>query len=137
MIVRAAPKEHYTWLTDRAGLVPSSEFRAIEATHQDGRIVGMVGYDSWTPNGVFMSVALEDPVYARALLPHAFQYPFVEANRKVAIAIVRSDNKRSQRLVTHLGFKWKYVVKDGWAEDIHLFLYEMRRDHCRWIRGDA
>jgi RimJ/RimL family protein N-acetyltransferase len=136
MIVRAAPKEHYGWLTDRAGLVASSEFRAIEAV-KDDRIVGMVGYDSWTPNGVFMSVALEDPIYCRTLLPHAFQYPFVEAKRKVAVALVRSDNRRSQKLIEHLGFKFKYVVVDGWAEDVHLFLYEMRRQDCRWIRGEA
>lgn len=136
MIVRAAPKDHYHWLTERAGLVASSEFRAIEAVEGE-RIVGMVGYDSWTPNGVFMSTALDSAIAARALLPHAFRYPFEEAGRKVAIALVRSDNQRSQRLVLHLGFKWKYVVKDGWAEDIHLFLYEMRRDDCRWIRGDA
>jgi RimJ/RimL family protein N-acetyltransferase len=137
LIVRAAPKEHYTWLTDRAGLVASSEFRAIEAVDGDGRIAGMVGYDSWTPNGVFMSVALDNPIYARTLLPHAFQYPFVEAGREVAVVLVRSDNERSRRLVQHLGFKWAYIIKDGWAKDIHLFLYEMRREDCRYIRGEA
>jgi hypothetical protein len=136
VIVRAAPREHYGWLTDRAGLVASSEFRAIEAV-KDDRIVGMVGYDSWTPAGVFMSVALEDPIYCRSLLPHAFQYPFVEAKRQLAVVLIRSDNSRSQRLAIHLGFKWKYIIEHGWDNDVHLFLYEMRRADCRWIRGDA
>ncbi len=137
MIVRPAPKEHYAWLTERAGLVPSCEFRAIEAADESGRIVGMVGYDSWTPNGVFMSVALEDPQAVFALRRHAFRYPFVQESRNVAVAIVRSDNLRSQRLIEHLGFRMTYAVNDGWANGIDLLVYEMRRKDCRWIRGDA
>lgn len=131
MIVRAAPKEHYSWLTTRAGLVASPEFRAIEAVDGE-RIVGMVGYDSWTPNGVFMSTALDEPIAMRALLPHAFRYPFEEAGREVAIAVVRSDNERSLRLVRRLGFRRVYAVRDGWAKGVDLVLHELRREHCRW-----
>jgi RimJ/RimL family protein N-acetyltransferase len=128
--VRPAPPEHYRWIAERAGLALGSGFRAIEAVER-GVIVGMVGYDGWTPNSCCMHVALDKPMAARRLLPGAFATPF-RLGRNVVLASVLSSNFRSRRLVRALGFKRLARIRDGWAKGTHMLLYEMRREDCRW-----
>ena len=135
MIVRAAPREHHRWLIDRAGTVPSSGFRAIEAVDSSGRILGMVGYDGWTPNSVVASIALESPAALRRLLGPAFRYPFVEAGRGVLLSVVREDNHKSRRLVEHLGFTAVHTIENGWDHGVGLVVYEMRLEECRWLEA--
>jgi hypothetical protein len=137
VIVRAAPREHFEWLTSRAGTcIPSPDFRAIEAIDGD-RILGMVGYDAWTPNGVSMSVAIDEPVAVRRLLGPAFSYPFLEAGRGVITAVVRGDNAASRKFCEHVGFRKTHAIRDGWAAGTDLLLYEMRRDECRHLRRQS
>lgn len=133
LTVRPAPPEHYPWIAKRASLVVGSEFRAIEAMDGD-RIVGMVGYDGWTPNACSMHVALDSAIAARRLLRMAFGIPFLEVGRGVVTCTILSVNERSLRLVQHLGFRKIARVRDGWAEGVDMVMFEMRRSECRWIQ---
>jgi hypothetical protein len=133
VIVQAAPWMHYAWLIERAGVSATGAFKAIEAVGDDGRIHGMMGYDSWTANSVIMSIALENPACFRTLLRSGFEYPFVQADRGVALCTIRATNTRSMKLTEHTGFKLAYRIRDGITVGEDLLLYEMRRENCRWI----
>ena len=134
IFVRAAPRYHYDWIIDQTGLHISSAFRAIEAIEEKtGRIVGMVGYDDWTPNSVSMHMAIAYPMAVRTLVGPAFSYPFLEAQRKVILGVTPGDNERALKLNRHLGLREIYRIRDGWLDGVDMVIQEMRRDECRWI----
>lgn len=128
-----APVESWSWLCERVGIFPTPQFKGIVAVKESGKIIGMVGYDQWTDNSVFMHVALDEPIAVRPLLKHAFTYPFQQCGRRVALATVVSDNEKSKRFVNHLGFSEIARVKDGHSDGKDLVLYAMRREGCKWV----
>jgi len=133
VIVQAAPPEHFGWLISRTDGGLTSDFRAVEAVDSTGRIHGMIGYSGWTETGVVMHIALDNPASFRHLVYPAFIFPFVQANRIVALAIVNSINERSLKLCKRVGFREVYRVKDGIRIGEDQVLFEMRRDECRWL----
>lgn len=133
MIVDAAPWMHFPWIIERAGVVATAGFKAIEAIGNDGRIHGMIGYDAWTENSVVMSIALDNPAAFRALVRPAFEYPFIQCNKGVALCTVRGTNEKSIKLTEHVGFRLAYRVRDGIRAGEDMLIYEMRREDCRWI----
>lgn len=133
MTIGPAPWMHFPWIIERAGVVASAGFRAIEALGNDGRIHGMMGYDSWTDNSVVMSIALDNPACFRSLVTAGFEYPFIQADKGVALCTIRATNSRSVRLTERVGFKLACRVRDGIAVGEDMLLYEMRREDCLWI----
>lgn len=134
--VRAAPPEHYGWIEQKANLIISAGFRALEAV--DGhRILAMVGYDGWTPNACSMHVAIEEPIAARRLLRPAFGLVFDAPPRGlgkgVALGSVLSTNEKAMRLDLRLGFRQVARLKDAWATGVDLIILEMRREDCRYL----
>jgi RimJ/RimL family protein N-acetyltransferase len=133
VIIRAAHPEEFGWLVERAECAITPGFRAI-AAEDAGRIVGMVGFDGWTPNSVTMHVALDSPACLRGLLPEIFGYAFVQAGKGIALGIIPADNARSVNLAKRVGFSEVHRVRDGWAVGVDLVVLEMRRERCRWIQ---
>lgn len=134
MMVRASPQSHYLWLCQRAGVCPTSGFRAIEAVDERGKILAMVGYDHWSRGSVEMHVAIDDPHAALPIRRPAFAYPFEEIGVDVVWGRVRSDNEKSLRLDRALGFR-EVFRGVGWAAPgVDAVIFEMRRDECRWLR---
>lgn len=131
--VRAAPPEHYGWIASRAQLIVGSAFRAIEAVDANGNIIGMVGYDGWTPNSCAMHVAIEKPIAVRRLVRPAFGIPFLELKKHVVLGTVLTTNEAALKLDLHLGFTKLTTIRDGWKEGVGIHLLEMRRENCRWI----
>jgi hypothetical protein len=136
MQARAATP-HLQWLVDRVGCALTPGARAIAAFDTTGNIRGMVAYDVWCENSVQAHVAVDTPAAWRALLPAIFFYPFVEADKGVLLCVVRGQNTKSLRVCAHLGFQVKAQVKDGFALGDDLVLLEMRREHCRWLKGNG
>lgn len=132
--VRAAPREHLPWLAQRARLNVSPVLRAIEVVDGD-RILGMVGYDGWTPSACSAHIALEHPAALRHLLRPGFRVPFLELNRTVLIATVLSTNERSLALVKRLGFREVFRGRDWFEVGTDLVWHEMRREECRWVEA--
>jgi hypothetical protein len=133
MIVRGAKGEAWAWLHNRADIVPSPEFKAIEAVDDHGRIHGMVGFDGWTENSVVLTIALDNASCLRSLLFPIFDYAFNQAGRGIALAMVRGGNKRSLRLCKHVGMEEVHRVRDGISIGEDIVIFEMRREHCRWL----
>ena len=129
-----APPEHYPWIAERAGIVCGPQFKAIEALNENGQIVGMVGFDGWTPNSVCMHVAIDDPLAVRCLLKPAFGIVFTARN--IAIGQVISTNQAALDFDKHLGFKEVARIRDGWKPGVDVVLLEMRRADCRWISAE-
>lgn len=135
IVVREASLEHYPWIMERAGLVATPGFKAIEAIEErDGRILGMVAYDGWTPNACSMHVAIEEPIASRRLLRPAFRIPFVELKKQVVIGMVLSTNEKALKLDLHLGFRQQCRIQDAWAPGVDLIILCMRREECRWLK---
>lgn len=131
--VRPAPPEHYGWIAERAGLVAGPQFRALEAVAGE-RILGMVGYDGWTPNSCTMHVAIEEPIAVRRLLARAFDVPLqLDQPRRVALAAVLSNNEKSLRFTEHLGFERVAELRDAWEPGVHLVLFRMALPRKRGV----
>lgn len=135
--VQAAPPEHHPWIAERAHLALHPGFMALEAIDEGGRIIGMVGFDSWWPGAVALHVALAHPAALRHLIRPAagvvFDAPPRGFGRRAVTATVLSSNARSLHLAQSFGFRLVYVGRDyaGPGVDVHFF--EMRREECRWI----
>ena len=139
--VQASPPEHHDWIASRAGLSLHAGFMALEAMDDAGRIVGMVGFDGWTPSSVALHVALDTPSALRHLIYPVFGLVFDPepegcGKRRINLTVL-STNTRSLALVKHLGFKETHRVKDGWDLGVDIVVFEMRREHCRWIRHET
>lgn len=131
--VREAPREHYGWIAQRASLIVGDSFRAIEAVESD-RILGMVGYDGWTPNSCAMHVAIDDKRAAHKLLRPAFGIPFTELKKGVVLGSVLSTNAKALVLDRKLGFRQVARLRDVWQPGVDLIIFEMRREECRWLK---
>jgi hypothetical protein len=94
----------------------------------------MFGYDHWTNNSVQMHVVLDSPIALRSLLVPGLRYPFVDANKAVAIGLIPSSHGKSIRLAQHVGFMCAHRIRDGWADGDDLVLLEMRRENCRFLK---
>lgn len=130
-------EEEYGWLVERAGCDITPGFKAIKAVDETGRIHGMVGFGAWTANSCLMHIALETPIALRELLKWSFRYLFEQCGRGVAFATVRAKNEKSMRLCQKAGFREAYRLKDAIEVGEDMVLFEMRREHCRWIPQEA
>jgi hypothetical protein len=135
--VLAAAPEDFAWIVSRTQCAPTAGFRALKAVDASGRIRGMVAYDGWTENAAQAHMAVDTPVAWRALLPAAFEYPFLECGKGVLLAVIPAHNVRSWTLATRFGFALVHRVVDGWARGDDLLFLEMRRESCRYLQPDA
>ncbi len=108
--------------------------RAIKAVDAGGTIRGMVGYDLWTENAVTAHMAVDTPIAWRSLIPACFEYPFIECDKGLILAVIPADNAKSWGLAGHLGFKLVHTVRDGWARGVDLLMLELRRTDCRFLK---
>jgi len=132
-IVRASQQFH--WLEKRVGISFSSKAKAIAALKEGtDQIMGMVGYDHFTQNSAQAHYALDTPIAWRALAQPSFDYPFMELKLGLLIGMVLSTNTRSLELTEHIGFTPTYRIDDAVAPGVHFVIFEMRREHCRWLK---
>jgi hypothetical protein len=99
-----------------------------------GRILGMVGFDHWTPNGCQLHVAADTPAAWPCLVRSMFQYVFGERKKGVVVGWVLSSNERCLSLAMGLGFVEVARIRDGWATGVDLVGIEMRKETCRWLK---
>jgi hypothetical protein len=111
----------------------SPHARGIVAVDGNG-VRGGVLYDLWTDSAVQCHMWADTPVAWRALIPAVFEYPFLEAGRRVLIGAIRSTNAKSLATAKHLGFQECGRVPDGFSEGVDLVLVHMRREQCRYLK---
>ena len=134
MIVRQATADHHSWLIEQVGCAPTPHFKAIEAVHEDGRIAGMIAFDTWWGNAAQMHFAIAEPMAFRRLAPEAFGYIFGAAGRDVVIGWVPVSRADILSLALRLGFTELCRVRDGWARGDDVIMLELRRENCRWVK---
>ena len=78
-------------------------------------------------------MAVDAPIAWRTLAPAAFRYAFEECDRSLILAVVASDNVRSNTLVRRFGFKEQHRIHNGWSKGVDLVMYQMHRDQCRFL----
>lgn len=122
-------EQHTGYLADR------TQFRGIKAV-KDGKILGIIGCDYWTPAAVQMHVWIGSPAALRGgiFLREAFGYVFKTNGKKVAFGIIPSDNEKALKFIRNVGFKEITRLQDGWDSGIDMVINEIRPDTCRWIR---
>ncbi len=135
MKTQEVPPPVFEWLQQRTGCLLTPDFRAIAAVDSKGRIAGMVGYSCWTENSVQCHMAAATPLAWRALLPAAFEYPFIRGGRGVLLGLISADNTRSVRMTRRLGFRETHRIRDGHARGVDVIVFELRREECRWLQA--
>lgn len=139
MILREAPREHLSWLSDRAKVDVTPWLRAMEAVDGD-RVLAMIGFTDWSKGSCSMHVALDDSFAGKKgglkLLPYAFDFVFNDCGLTVAIGTVRSDNPKALALDLNVGFREVFRGRDWCEPGVDLIYLEMRKDECRWLKGE-
>lgn len=134
MIWMAAEERHIDLIRDRIDLLEVEDAKGI-ACELNGEILCVCMMDTWLENSVQMHIVIENPICLKnyALLVEAFNYVFNTSDRGVALAVVASDNKKSLRFVTRIGFNEIATIKDGHKVGVDTILFEMRKENCMWI----
>lgn len=101
---------------------------------KDGKPVGAVIADTFTPNTATVHIAVIDPMCLRhRLLEEAAEWLFITCGRKRLIGVVKSDNKKAIRLNKHIGYETLYTIPDGFADGVDLVIMSLKREHCKYL----
>jgi hypothetical protein len=124
------------WLQSRIGaLTPVA--KGIAAIRPNGTTAGVVGFDMWTPASAHVHVAMDTATACRSLLRPAFAYPFGELELGVLLCTIPSHRCRAIRMAHRLGFRESHRIRHGYAHGSDLVSFEMRKENCPWILGQA
>jgi hypothetical protein len=134
--LRPTTKEDIAWIEDRVGVLVRSA-TSIAAVRPDGRIAGVVAYDSWTPGSVRVHIALDSPMAWRALNKAVWNYAFEQEGVSTVTAIIPSHRCEAVRMAVFLGFRSTHRVRDGFSPGSDLVHFEMRRSECRFLQPQA
>lgn len=133
MIVSSNQDVLASWLCSKIHLCPSTNLRCIGRLNSKGRIIGVVGYDSFTGTSAVIHVAGEGNWLSKDLLWAAFDYPFNRCGLKVLFAHISSANKSSLRFNLHLGFKREHVLRDAYP-DGDAIITSLRAEDCKYLK---
>lgn len=133
MIAATNPKDHELY-EQHTGYTVGPDFRGIKYVEND-EVLAVIGYDHWTPAAVQMHIWCGDmrAFKDKTLLRAAFEYPFEQAKKVVALAVTPADNVASLKFSDWMGFKEIGRVKDGWAVGVDMIVKEIRKDACPWL----
>jgi hypothetical protein len=117
----------YEEFTSNCGYHPGPQFGGIVAWSWDGQrnvIMGMVGFDSWTPTSVMAHWWIRHPRCILPLWSEATSYLAMHGRRKV-IGSTPGDNVRALRMIFNkLGFIEVARIKDAWADGVDIVISE-------------
>jgi hypothetical protein len=117
------------------GYCVGEHFRGIKAVSPNGVLLGMVGFDHWTPASVQIHVWIDSPLALKgyALIKESLRYAFVQAGKKLIVGVTPSNLPKALKFNAHIGFKQIAVIRDGWDVGVDMIITEMRPDSCRWL----
>jgi RimJ/RimL family protein N-acetyltransferase len=133
LIVRFAPAEHSWWLIERTTIAWSSGLRCIEALDpRSGDILGMLGFDTWTPRGAEIHFAVDVEGVMRPLLRAGLDYVFNQAGKKVLFGVTPANKTKVMELARGAGFKEVARYKNGWDEGVDLIIHEVSKEDFKF-----
>ena len=125
ILFRASVAQDLPWFSQVTGYCPSSQFGGIVAQDERGELMGMVGFDSWSPNAVMAHFAIPRPRCIVPLWNETIGY-LSKWDRKAIFGVTPSDNDRALRFIARLGFSEVTRLKDGWSDGVDLVISEFR-----------
>lgn len=136
-LIRRAEYEDLERLCKELPYNPTAGLRGIRYGY-DKIAEAVVAYDNWTHNSVFMHVWSRStkPWFDHRFLCECFRYPFEICGKGLVIGCTQGDNAATIKFARHVGFKETHRIKDGWKLGTDLVIQEMRREDCRFLRGD-
>lgn len=114
------------------GLVSTPYMRCIGRLDNDGKLIGIVGYDNWTGKSCQMHMAGKEGWLTREFIRVAFSYPFDQLDCNVVIGTVSDDNQIALNLDLRLGFKLIASIPGAHPSGA-LHILAMQRDQCKWL----
>lgn len=114
----------------------------INGSHQPGGVciglsndglslVAGVLYEQWNGRSIVAHIAIDGRITA-AFLAAIFHYPFIHCGAEKIICPIASENARSIRLASHMGFVHEATLKD--AQPVgHILLFTLTKSDCRFL----
>lgn len=104
---------------------------------RDGELVAGVLYEGFNGRNVWMHVAATPGArwMTRDYLHFAFEYPFDQMGVEMVRGYVNAGNLAAVKFDEHLGFQKEAVLKGAASDGNDVFIYVMRRDGCKYLRG--
>jgi hypothetical protein len=117
----------YEDFTRATSYYPGPQFGGIVAWSWDGKknaVMGMVGFDGWTPNAVTMHWWIRQPRCLTPLWHESLRYLSLHGKRKI-VGTTPSNNTRALRtMYDKLGWQQVATIKDGWDEGVDIIISE-------------
>ena len=123
------------WVAERmvGGAVWGGGYEAL-GVEQDGNLIGGVVVDEYVKDvRCSMHCAGDGKQWlSRKFLFAVFDYAFRQLGCRLIVSPVNSENTRSVKFISDIGFVEKCRIKDGSPEG-DLIIFVMRREDCRWL----
>lgn len=101
---------------------------------KDNTLVAGVLYEDYNGANVFCHIRGDGQWADRRFLNIIFDYPFNQLKVNRITVPIRSTNKASIRLVTHMGFELECPLSRA-APDGDILIFRMFKENCKYIRG--
>lgn len=127
--------EDWAWCNEHVHLIQAADTGGIMAIDEEkNEPVGAVITESWTANSVQCHIIITNPLVLRhKFLECVANYVFVVRGVSRMYAFITSDNKKSVKLVKHIGFTLKATLEEAFNVGIDYLLMELKRENCKFI----
>ncbi len=96
-----------------------------------GHLRGGVVFTQYSGANIVMACALEAPL-TRMFLRAMFIYPFLQLGCRRMTLLIDEDNKKSIRLVEHVGFKQEGRMREAMPRG-DVLVYGLLKSECRFL----
>jgi RimJ/RimL family protein N-acetyltransferase len=127
-------EQHLPWAQERIGVSFKPDAKTI-GLERDGKIVAVVIFDSFGETDCNMHIASDGTRawMSKALLVHAFCYPFVQLGLLRVTGLVPADNEDALKFDEHIGFVREGYHPRGAPGGKDLVSLGLLRSNCRFI----
>lgn len=119
------------WMVERVKHLEVPQLYTTIALIDDGEIRAAVMYESFVHPFIEAHIAGER--LTSYFLAEALRYPFEQLGCSRITVRVASDNLRSQRFVTKLGFTLEGRLRETLPGPLDVLVFGMLRRECRWL----
>ena len=135
MIFTALQPNMWDSIPDSARPRRCEDTKGIAAIN-DGKIVAISVFDSWTVNSCMIHIWIDNPlVLKHGFAEEIFEYLFSDVSgREVVIGCTPANNEKALKFIKHIGFKEIGRIPDGYERGVDFVLTTMRKETCRWLK---
>lgn len=129
------------WVEERIPEVRGIGFenaKGIGVLSTSGNLICGVVYDQWKPEFKTMqlTIAADHPQWARKeIIRDLLSYPFIQLNIFKSWVAIPSDNEKSLKTVTHIGFTYDGTLQHQYGEGRHAIIGRMLKPDFERMYG--